>query len=163
MLKKCTVFTAATLAATLLGCGESGPSLVTVTGTISLNGKPLEGAAIAFHPARDNTEGKSADDVTGPEGNYKVMTDGRSGVAPGKYNVVITKMPAANTKASAEHPDDPFMAQLSSQPPEGGARGKKPTGVTIEEQFDREVPAEGGVFDFDVKAKAATAGKLIDP
>ena len=41
---------AAAAAGFLVGCGESGPKLVPVSGTVTLNGKPLEGAAVAFQP-----------------------------------------------------------------------------------------------------------------
>src|SRR3954463_16414571 len=37
---------AATVAGFLVGCGDSGPKLVPVTGTVTLNGKPLEGAVV---------------------------------------------------------------------------------------------------------------------
>src|SRR4051812_16822548 len=92
--------TVAVLAAAMIGCGEGGPKLVPVSGIATVNGKPLEGAEIIFTPDPSNNIGQTASDATGPEGNYKAMTRGRSGVVPGKYKVVITKLTQSAPKAS---------------------------------------------------------------
>jgi hypothetical protein len=144
------------------GCaGDSGPRLVPVSGTVTLNGKPLEGAVVTFVPDAANKEGRPGEDITGPEGNYKVMTSGRSGVVPGKYKVTITKAPALPSGPAMEaHKDDPFMAQLTAQGPdaEKAAKKKGAESMKIEGQFDRDVGPTGGTQDFDVKAAAKAAG-----
>lgn len=137
------------------GCG-SGPRLASVSGTVTLNGKPLEGAVVQFFPDASNKEGLPAEDKTGPEGNYKIMTNGRSGVVPGKYRVMVSKAPEASAAIAGQFQDDPFMAQLSSTP-EGPARGKAAKdakSMKIEQEFERDVAPEGGTIDFDVKATA---------
>jgi hypothetical protein len=146
--------TLAAMTVAMIGCGESGPKLVPVSGTVTLNGKPLEGAEIVFTPDPASTEGQPAVDMTGPAGNYKAMTRGRSGVVPGKYKVVITKTPVvAAPSASAAFKDDPFMAQLSANGPDPvQAKKNDPASATIQADFEREVPPEGGPQDFDVKA-----------
>jgi len=146
--------TAAAMAGFLVGCGgESGPKLVPLTGTVTLNGKPLEGAVVSFEPDASFKGGFPANDVTGPDGNYKVFTKGRSGIMPGKYHVVVTKSLIDPSKIRPEFKDDPYMAQLSL-----GPLGEKSTEQRKKEQiegsFDREVPPEGGVQDFDVKKKS---------
>jgi len=142
----------------LSGCG-GGPRLVPVTGNVTLNGKPLGEAGIVFIPDASNTEGLAGNDQTGPAGNYKAMTQGRSGLVPGKYKVVITKMPVDTRKIPEEFKDDPYMAQLVLEgpgDPTGGRRGpapKKPE--EIKGEFQSEVPPGGGVLDFDVKAEVS--------
>lgn len=144
----------------LAGCGDDGPKLVPVSGTVTMNGKPLEGATIAFSPEPSNKEGQGADDITGPTGNYKAMTRGRSGVVPGKYKVVVTKTPSSASSAAPDaFKDDPFMANLKVEVP---TKGKKDT-AKIEGIFDRDVPPEGGTIDFDVKATAEAASKDAAP
>jgi len=144
----------ACLAAAMFGCGESGPKLVPVSGTVTINGKPLEGAEVVFSPDDSNNDGQPATDLTGPDGNYKAMTRGRSGVVPGKYKVVITKVTTPPTKTSEAFKDDPFMAQLSAQDPATPtAKNNDPSSGKIQADFERDVPAEGGIQDFDVKAK----------
>src|SRR4051794_7441641 len=66
--------TVAAMALVMIGCGESGPKLVQVTGNVTLNNKPLEGAEVVFTPDASNLEGQPATDMTGPDGNYKAMT-----------------------------------------------------------------------------------------
>src|SRR5262245_50681880 len=85
---------AVVLAALLAGCG-SGPKLATVTGTVMLNNKPLEGAELTFVPDPSNRSVTPGSDVTGPEGNYKVRYLDRFGLAPGKYKVLISKKQVA--------------------------------------------------------------------
>src|SRR5262249_13020597 len=73
-------------------CGwGGGPKLVPVSGIVTLNGKPMQDAAILFLPDPSNKDGLPGQDQTGPEGNYKVMTLDRAGLVPGKYKVVITR------------------------------------------------------------------------
>ncbi len=151
------------LAFCVVGCGgDTGPALVPVTGNVTLNGKPLEGALVRFTPDASNKEGRPAEDMTGPQGNYKANTGGRSGVVPGKYKVSITKAPSspgAGGAAAEAHKDDPFMANLTVAGPEAAKGAKKKDSEKIESEFDREVGPSGGPQDFDVKAveKAAAS------
>lgn len=144
---------AAVAAGLLLGCGESGPKLAPVTGTVTLNGKPLEGAVVSFQPDSSFAEGIPANVRSGPDGNYKAFTNGRSGVMPGKYRVVVTKSLIDPSKINPEFKDDPYMAQLSLGPmaEKSPAQRKK---EQIEDTFVREIPPEGGVQNFDLKSKS---------
>jgi len=146
------VVAAAMVSVGVVGCGSGGPSLVPVHGVVTLNGKPLEGAAVSFLPDAENKEGMPGEDITGPSGNYKAMTRGRSGLAVGKYKVQISKLPAASA-TSEQFKEDPFMASLSTSGPDAAKTKKKaPGSEKIEQMFDREVPPGGGQIDFDVKA-----------
>jgi hypothetical protein len=141
------------------GCGDSSPKLVAVSGTVTVNGKPLEGATISFSPDSTNKEGQGADDVTGPIGNYKAMTRGRSGVVPGKYKVMVSKTPTTSQASVPEaFKDDPYMANMKveAHKPINAAKDKD---AKIEGVFDREVPPEGGTIDFDVKASPEAVSK----
>jgi len=138
------------VAAASIGCGESGPTLVPVTGKVTLDGKPLDGANIAFAPEPGNAYPAIGADVTGAEGNYKLMTNGRSGLPPGKYKVAISKVAAKpGVVLPPEFMRDPIMAKMA-----GMTKETLPDSVSGvgESQFDREVTTEGGVFDFDIKA-----------
>lgn len=147
------------------GCGEGGPALVPVSGTVTINGKPLEGATVQFNPdLAANKDGRYAEDVTGPEGNYKLMTNGRSGIVPGKYKVTISKAAvAASPRATENFKDDPFMAQMSTEPLNVGNAKPRNVSEAIEYKVDRDVPAEGGVQDIDVKATSKAAAKADAP
>ncbi len=78
----------------LAGCGgDSGPpipDLAPTTGTVTLGGKPLEGASVAFWP-----EGKGSPSVssTDAEGRFELKYGGKVAGAPiGKHTVRISKM-----------------------------------------------------------------------
>jgi hypothetical protein len=149
------VIVSMTAASGLLGCG-GGAKLVPVSGTVTLNGKPLKDAAITFLPEDSSTGAFPGEDITGPEGNYKAMTRGRSGLTPGKYKVVVIKSLADTTKVPEAFKDDPFMAKLSMEgtaDPAGPRKDAKPT--EIKGEFEREVEPAGGTLDFDVKAEVS--------
>lgn len=82
--------TAAVLAAILPGCGGGdGPALYPVTGTIKFDGKTLTGVEVTFIPADGNgvvAMGRADDD-----GDVVMMTNGRAGVAEGKYQVAVAE------------------------------------------------------------------------
>ncbi|HEU5119171.1 MAG TPA: carboxypeptidase-like regulatory domain-containing protein [Isosphaeraceae bacterium] len=153
----------------LSGCGGS-LSFAPVSGTVTLNGKPLEGAAVVFTPAPDNLTGTSGMDSTGPEGNYKAQHDGRFGLVPGKYVVLVSKEHKPGGQAdlfkvedeSGQMVEDTEMERVAmeSMAQGGGAPLKAVKVNKVEETFEREIPPEGGVFDFDLKAKAEDAKVL---
>jgi hypothetical protein len=72
------------------GCGD-GVKLVPVAGTVTLDGKPLEGATLSFIPIEGNAVSTAGTDITGPEGNFQMTFKGRAGLAPGKYRVLVSK------------------------------------------------------------------------
>lgn len=138
------------------GCGDDGPTLVDVTGTVTQNNAPLEGAAVMFMPDPSSPDARPAEDTTGPDGNYKLRTGTRFGAVPGKYRVVITPAPPASTMAKVDpaFADDPFMAGLSAGVNPTKSKGKSAQPAEFTE--DREITAEGSqVHDFDVKIKAS--------
>lgn len=102
------------------GCGgESGPELFAVTGTVTLNGKPLPNAELTFQPE----DGAPSSAKTDADGQYELMySRGQSGALGGSHTVSITTaiddedgnrtqelLPAkynSNTKLSATVGDD---------------------------------------------------------
>jgi hypothetical protein len=97
---------AALILVSTFGCNY-GPSevdysqlgLVEISGIVTLDGEPLEGAGIFFH---DRPNRRYSYGVTDSEGRYQLMLDTRqSGVMPGEKEVEITsaKNPAADPSA----------------------------------------------------------------
>lgn len=145
-------FSVAVVAALLVsaGCG-SGPKLVPVSGIVTLNGEPLEGAELTFIPDPNNVEVTPGGDQTGPQGNYKAMYNYRSGLAAGKYTVLISKKASTGEGAEDAPPEimgDPTMAAMA-----GYMEETLPEKYSdpLKSDFTIEVPPEGGVFEFDVK------------
>ena len=79
----------------LVGCGGSGrPKLVKATGTVTLDGKPLEGALVGFLPTTDAKEKyhRPSSAVTDAAGKFVLGTYAKDdGVPVGKYKVGIQK------------------------------------------------------------------------
>ncbi|WP_169975767.1 carboxypeptidase-like regulatory domain-containing protein [Tautonia rosea] len=146
------LFSVAVVSALLIstGCG-SGPKLVPVSGIVTLNGEPLEGAELTFVPDPGNAEMTPGGDQTGPNGNYKAMYNFRSGLAPGKYTVLISKKTGTGEGAENAPPEimgDPTMAAMGGYMEE---TLPEKYADPLKSDFNIEVPEEGGVFEFDVK------------
>ena len=152
------ILSVAVLAASVVGCGGSGPRLVSVHGLVTLNGKPLPGVSLSFVPDGSHKEGWPGEGVTGPQGDYQAITRGESGLVPGKYKVVIARLPITS-QASDQFNGDPYMARLSTTrlDPRKAAKQKEAATEKIKGLFDREVPAAGGPLNFDVTVVTATA------
>lgn len=77
------------LGLTLIGCGKGGPTLVPVTGSVTVDGKPANGATLIFHPT--DKEMKLIPAATTDEsGKFKLATSAQEGVPVGSYDVTVT-------------------------------------------------------------------------
>ncbi|MDR3232247.1 MAG: carboxypeptidase-like regulatory domain-containing protein [Planctomycetaceae bacterium] len=108
-------FTAITLLSLLLaatGCGESSPyKVIFVSGTVTVDGAPMEGVNVIFSPVNPN-EGHTAGGVTDAKGNFKLTTGGLKigkGAVAGKYNVLFEKSTNEGIGLSDEEYDKRFL------------------------------------------------------
>jgi hypothetical protein len=138
----------------VVGCGD-GPTLVPVSGVVTLDGKPLEGATLSFIPAPGNAISTPGSDATGPTGNFKMSFNGRAGLAPGKYSVLVSKAEEVSNPSKKVPPE---FAKASFEKMLMGA-----TKETIPAQKltrEVEVPPEGVTdFDLDFKSKSDASKK----
>lgn len=90
------------VAGLVLGCGkEGGRSLASVSGKVTVDGKPLSGGHVTFLPdvaigpeglkeaSKMKTTGASVGEI-GPDGTYKIYTGGKEGAPLGKYKVTVS-------------------------------------------------------------------------
>jgi hypothetical protein len=70
------------------GWGRHAP--VPVTGEVTLNGKPLDQATVAFHLVGNGKEDPAVG-TTDKTGTFRLKTGGKDGALPREYKVVITK------------------------------------------------------------------------
>ncbi len=91
MLKKITTVSASILIVsltTLVGCGPGGPETADVSGTITLDGKPLQDAEVYFSPVEG---GRTAVGRTDESGTYELhFTASKSGAMLGAHEVAIS-------------------------------------------------------------------------
>jgi hypothetical protein len=144
----------------LVGCQgseEDSFTLVKVTGTITKNGKPLADAKVSFLPEAGNAMSTPGADQTGPQGNYMLTFKGRTGVAAGKYKVIIeppVEVPAGH-KVPDELAKDPVMVQMELQARNAGKKqGPAAKKEVVKSEFPAEVEAKAAsiILDFDVKS-----------
>ena len=134
--------------AALPGCGGNPanyPDTAPVTGIVTLDGQPLEGATVSFRPV----EGRSSNSKTDAAGKYELRYVGPvKGAMLGTHRVIIRK----------EIPDPNYI-----QPAEDKAEGFEPTPDLINSLPDRyagrdselsaEVKDGENVFDFQLTSE----------
>lgn len=73
--------------ALVAGCGPGGPEIASVSGRVTMDGKPLPNASVIFIPENGRPAGASTDS----NGNYTLnFAQGRKGAIPGKNSIRIT-------------------------------------------------------------------------
>src|SRR5262245_8438961 len=89
----------------LTGC-SSKYKPVAVSGVVTLDKKPVEGATVYFYATGDAKEGRPAQGITDKDGKFYLSTLGnKDGALPGQYKVVIHKY--VPTNPSLKIPDFP--------------------------------------------------------
>lgn len=74
-----------------IGCSDRGdrPDLATVSGTVTLDGNPVDSARVIFMPTEGSAP-RGAIGVSDTEGNYELIYINEKGCPPGKFKVAIT-------------------------------------------------------------------------
>lgn len=75
----------------LSGCAEQGPQLGAVSGTVTLEGEPVEGATISFFPLFEGGQELRSAQKTDSSGFYEMQySQDRKGVMLGNHQVQIS-------------------------------------------------------------------------
>lgn len=90
------------------GCGAS---LKPVTGTVTLDGTPVDGASVTFISEDGST---TASGITDSTGTFKLYSAGKEGTSPGKYKVTVIKTPAKYMNPNAVAGDESSMKQMKA-------------------------------------------------
>lgn len=136
-MNKQTLFTLVVLSTTLsfFGCGSD---LVSVTGTVTLDGKPLEGATVTFRPQEGESDRPSAG-VTDASGKYELKyTATEKGAKKGKHRVEIS------TASNSEEESKPETL---------------PTSYNVNSELTADVTSGANVIDFKLDSKAKNEPK----
>jgi len=101
------------------GCGGSGEveGVVPVSGAVTFQGAPVQGANVAFSP--DGAEGRAAAGTTDAQGKYQLTTlNANDGAKPGNYKVMISKMETSGAGATmSQEEQTKYLEQHGSPPP----------------------------------------------
>ncbi len=108
IMKKRQLFVIIFLAAlAIVGCSRSGDRLA-ASGTVTLDGKPLESGSINFSPVDSSTNGSGG---MVKNGEFEIAAD--SGLPAGKYSVTILAFsPTGRTVRDPQMGDRPEMAPV---------------------------------------------------
>lgn len=139
----------------LTGCGDSGPELVPVEGTVMLDGKPLANKSLMFIPI-DGTSGHGAGGSSDAEGKYTLRavvlgaTRDYPGIATGRYRVNVFEPFIAGDVSVEEDGDEPAVAM---GPGFGSGKSAIPAVYGTERSpLVLEVPESGGVLNIELKS-----------
>jgi hypothetical protein len=93
--------------------------LVPVTGRLSVDGRPIAGARVVFHPR--GQQFRSPEAMTGTDGEFRLeFCEGHVGAPAGRYRVQLQLIGKDGTDSGVAADD--FLRDKSFQIPEGGGQ-----------------------------------------
>jgi hypothetical protein len=122
----------------VLGCGQKSPlDTVPISGTVKLDGTPVEGAKVVFAPT--STTGSAASGVTDSSGRYELttLTPG-DGALAGSYVVMISKTEQVGGDAVSQA----VKPGMSDEEATKAAMEAYVAGGEAEPEFTDELPAK---------------------
>jgi len=85
------------------GCGSRAAKLVQTEGLVTLDGVPVAGVMVTFHP--EGEQGQVATGLTGSDGVFQLQTYAATdGVLPGNYKVTVSKTEAVAPPPASNDP-----------------------------------------------------------
>jgi hypothetical protein len=143
------------LAATLLfavGCSDSNPKRAPVSGTVTMDGKPLPYAWVNFQPmaSGDNINpGRTAAGATDAQGRYQLNVDPQNpGAVVAKHRVSISRQYAEDLV------EDPSEGGVPADMPRLGKVKDIPARYNAKSELTFEVPSGGtDKANFDLHSK----------
>ena len=147
----------ATVGIVLTGCSNSSrPPTYPVTGTVTMQGKPVAGAVITFVPT--SNEGEAASAISDSDGKYALTTwRPGDGARPGEYRVKVSKQeqqtvdPSKMVKnLSIEEEQKIYVESKKPRPP---AKSLIPSKYQDESSsgLSHTVPNGSSTFDIEIK------------
>jgi hypothetical protein len=151
-------------AALVWGCGGSDrPDTVPVSGKVTYQGNPVQGAQVVFRAKEGGA--RNASGMTDPQGEYELTTfDTGDGAALGTHVVTITKAASSTGGGETMDAQDPSAAYhdamaaaakgMPAQGPAVGAEGGIPAKYAdpAKSGLERTVTKEGpNEFDFELE------------
>jgi hypothetical protein len=132
------------------GCGEGGPSVASVSGTVTYQGQPVADAMVTFIPEK-GTPGNGQTDASG---KYTISTRGKNGAVLGLNKVTVTKMttdgPAMPANPTPE--DMRKAAEASARMSQTESQLPSKYGTAFSSGLTATVTSDesANVFDFDL-------------
>lgn len=137
----------------VIGCGgdPNAPDLHPISGTVTMDGKPLDGATVFFRPS-GVTKGNGSFGKTDASGKYTLRADrGGEGAVEGTYDVMISREVNSDGTPVSDVVADPNAAAAV----DGGIRESVPAAYSNYQRptLNATVPAGGTTADFPLKSR----------
>jgi len=135
-----------------LGCGSKGPELGSVTGKVTLDGKPVTNGLVTFKPVAG---GREATGRTDANGQYELLYIDRKGALLGQHNVtVITLKEAAPVVAMSSDSPEYAKQAAGGQADYNNAKVVEPIPAryNANSELTKEVTAGDNVIDLELKS-----------
>ncbi len=132
-----------------LGCKGNVLETEPVHGTVTYNGKPVDGANVMFTPAAETGGGTPAVAITDEKGHYELQTlrgEVGAGTTSGEYIVSVSKtemVPTGETTKTPEGGTEEVMEGHDVLPKKYKSPGESPFRATVKE-------GESNEFNFDL-------------
>lgn len=94
----------------LVGCGQSGPKLIAVSGRVVIDEKPLTFGAVRFVPA----EGPPAVAKLDHEGKFTLMTEEQPGCVAGEHTVEVFANESISEYENKQHAPPGYASARTS-------------------------------------------------
>lgn len=138
--------------AAMVGCGAQpgAAGAIKVAGTVTFEGKPVEGASVIFSPEGND---RSASGMTDAGGRFQLTTlKPGDGALPGKYKVAVSKVEVENAMTADEA--KAWFQKNGGPPPGGNIKNRLPEKYKDAQssELTAEV-AQGGNNDFTFDLK----------
>lgn len=138
------------------GCGDGGPKLYKVTGTVKVDGSPRPRLLVTFTPINGGVPigvGR-----TDENGQYSLITDKRRGAVQGPHKVSITTINEAieppKVQSNAPSGSADYMNQANIRPQEFKIpKDPIPAKYNKDSELVRDVEPTPMVIDFDLSTK----------
>jgi hypothetical protein len=133
-----------------IGCpgGAEAPPTGSVTGTITVDGKPGTNLQVVFQPQ----EGRPSFAMTDESGSYSlVYTDAAGGAMLGKGYFSISSM--QETEGEGYSDDDEAESEVEDDTSDPLIPAKYNSEAADNPEMQVEIKADGNVFDFDISTE----------
>lgn len=137
-----------------VGCGsETEVDTVPVTGKVTLDGEPVEGAVVTFVP--DIPKGRTAAGRTDRRGVYTLMTiEPGDGALPGGYRIMVHKTSDSTAPTTYANQEEAMAAQTERMEASSGV-----SNMSRRSETTHELPAKyANVDESGLKAKVTADG-----
>jgi hypothetical protein len=136
-----------------IGCGPKGPELGSVTGKVTLDGKPVTNGLVTFMPAAG---GRPATGKTNTSGQYELLGVDGKGALLGQHRVTVTTLQEVVAAAEMSSDSPEYAKQAVADPSDYDSAAVVepiPARYNTNTELTFEVKSGSNVIDLELKSE----------